>query len=206
MVTDGPACGHELHLEVLGRPYRIGRASGCNLAVADDDLSREHAEFERRWDGVFVRDLHSKNGVLCQGERLTAEQRLSDGDVLRLGQTTLRLDDPEDRYLRQMEEAEARVGQAAKSGTALAVSSDRADPLLADTHTSSGQKSGTRAVRGGAEQRMSTKRAGSSPAAAPQSGRPGRRVSRHGPLAFMIVAALVLVGTIVLALSFILGS
>ena len=121
MVMEGPARGRELHLEVVGSRYRVGRGTGCNLVVPDDDISREHAEFERRWDGVFVRDLNSKNGVSHMGERLAGEQRLADGDVLRLGQTTLRLEDPEDRYLRQMEEvAQAglpnRPGQPRRGG------------------------------------------------------------------------------------------
>jgi len=192
VVTDGPARGHELHLDGVGRCYRIGRATGCNLVVADDDMSREHAEFERRWDGVFVRDLGSKNGVLCMGERLAAELRLSDGDVLRLGQTTLRLEDPEDRYLRQMQEAEVRAGQAAGADPAASGGEG-----LANTHTS------TQAVGEGVVRRRSTQETRLGPTAAIEG---GRRALRHSPLALMVIAALVLAGTIVLALSFVLGN
>jgi len=200
VVTDGPAYGRELHLDAVGCCYRIGRASGCNLVVPDDDMSREHAEFERRWDGVFVRDLGSKNGVLCRGERLVAEQRLSDGDVLRLGQTTLRLEDPEDRYLRQMEEVEA--GEPGAGAADLGDRDGQAGAVLADTRTSSGAV-GDRAVR-----RPSAEESGPRLAASAKSGAvaDGRKASRRSPLAFMVIAALVLVGTIALALSFLLGS
>jgi pSer/pThr/pTyr-binding forkhead associated (FHA) protein len=191
VVTDGPAQGRELRLEAAGRRYLVGRGSGCNLVVSDDDISREHAQFERRWDGVFVRDLESKNGVVLRGERLAGERRLSDGDVLRLGKTTFRLDDPEDRYLRQLQEVEARDGQTAKEGAEAASSRDGrpGEAALLDTRTSS------QLIRPG-------------PVARPEPGPVGhpKRSSWHGPGTLMVIAALVLVAAIALALSFILGT
>ncbi|MGB8297359.1 MAG: FHA domain-containing protein [Polyangia bacterium] len=191
VVRDGPAQGRELRLEAAGRRYLVGRGTGCNLVVPDDDISREHAEFARRWDGVFVRDLDSKNGVVLRGERLAGERRLSDGDVLRLGQTTFRLDDPEDRYLRQLQEVEARAGQAAKAGADADSSRDgrAGEPALVDTRTSN------QLVR-------------PSPVARPEPGPVGhrKRSAWHGPGALMVIAALVLAAAIALALSFILGT
>ena len=195
VVRDGPGQGRELRLEVVGCRYRVGRGTGCNLVVPDDDISREHAEFERRWDGVFVRDLDSKNGVLLMGERLAGERRLSDGDVLRLGQTTFRLEDPEDRYLRQLQEVEALGSQRAQpsSGAESAASADLARPAdqapLLDTHTQS------EVVGPG---RVALSQAGLVAR--------GRRSSWHAPLVLMVIAAVVLVGAIALALSFILGT
>ena len=210
VVTDGPARERELRLEVVGCCYRVGRGTGCNLVVPDDDISREHAEFERRWDGVYVRDLDSKNGVLLMGERLASERRLSDGDVLRLGQTTFRLEDPEDRYLRQLEEVPVGGGQEVETGAG-AQPSASSDPdgkegraLLPETHT----RSRPVGARASSSRSILTAAASPSPVASSQS-RPvgrGRRLPRHAPLALMVVAALVLVGAIVLALSFVLGT
>jgi pSer/pThr/pTyr-binding forkhead associated (FHA) protein len=198
VVTDGPARGRELRLEVVGCRYRVGRGPDCNLVMPDDDISREHAEFERRWDGVFVRDLGSKNGVLLMGQRLAGERRLSDGDVLRAGQTTFRLEDPEDRYLRQMEEVAqgACPTVPASPGAEAAASGDLAaqacETLLSDTHTSS--------PMGGAALPRTAAASQSGPVAR------GRLSPRHASLALMVLAALVLVGAIALALSFILGT
>jgi pSer/pThr/pTyr-binding forkhead associated (FHA) protein len=191
VVRDGPAQGRELRLEAAGRRYVVGRGSGCNLVVPDDDISREHAEFERRWDGVFVRDIDSKNGVVLRGERLAGERRLSDGDVLRLGQTTFRLDDPEDRYLRQLQEAEVRAGQTAKEGSDAPSSRDgrAGEAGLPDTRTSN------QVVRPDWVAR---------PESAPV-GR-GKRSSWRAPGVLMVIAVLVLVAAIALALSFILGT
>ena len=50
----------------------------------------------------MVRDLGSKNGILVNGVRVT-EQRLADGDLILMGPLKLRLTDPEDRYLRDLE-------------------------------------------------------------------------------------------------------
>jgi pSer/pThr/pTyr-binding forkhead associated (FHA) protein len=109
-VIEGPDQGKELALSVVGHSYRVGRASGCDLVLLDDDVSREHAAFERLWSGVEVRDLGSKNGVELNGERIVEVARLRDGDVAVVGATALRLDDPEDRYLRQMQEEARRQG------------------------------------------------------------------------------------------------
>ncbi len=121
VIEGGPSHGQELRLDKHGQPYRIGRSVGCHLVVADDDMSREHAEIERRWDGIFVRDLESKNGVLLRGKRLTGECRLADGDRVEMGQTRLVLDDPGDRRLRQLQDG--------------AAPSAAPDPGLSDTHT-----------------------------------------------------------------------
>jgi pSer/pThr/pTyr-binding forkhead associated (FHA) protein len=100
-VESGPASGASLRLLVAERAYRVGRSLHCDLTLPDDDVSREHAELERRWDGVHVRDLGSKNGVSIDGQRMTGPRRLADGAVLIIGTTRLSLDDPEDRHLRE---------------------------------------------------------------------------------------------------------
>jgi pSer/pThr/pTyr-binding forkhead associated (FHA) protein len=116
-VTGGPAAGRSLLLAVPDRIYKVGRAPECDLVLADDDVSREHAAFSRRWQGVFVRDLGSKNGIEVGGERMAGEARLHDGEILVLGGTELRVDDPEERYLRRMEdEREAAAAAPAIGG------------------------------------------------------------------------------------------
>jgi pSer/pThr/pTyr-binding forkhead associated (FHA) protein len=110
VVSGGPDDGRSLVLAEVGRSYQVGRASGCDLVLSDDDVSREHASFERSWDGVEVRDLGSKNGVEVDGDRIDEVARLRDGQVVVVGSTRLRLEDPEDRYLRQMQDEAERAG------------------------------------------------------------------------------------------------
>jgi hypothetical protein len=92
-----------LRLAVPDRAYLIGRGESCDLVLPTDDVSREHAVIARRWDGVQIRDLGSKNGVRVAGQSIEGEHRLRDGDRVEIASFELRLDDPEDRYLKELE-------------------------------------------------------------------------------------------------------
>jgi hypothetical protein len=69
----------------------IGRASSCDFALeADDTISRTHAEIAVRAGLCLIRDLDSCNGTWLNG-RSVRRARLRRGDVLRLGETELRV-------------------------------------------------------------------------------------------------------------------
>jgi pSer/pThr/pTyr-binding forkhead associated (FHA) protein len=105
-IVSGVPVAPALRFEDLERRYLVGRVETCDLQLLSDEISREHAAFFRRWDGIVVKDLGSKNGVLVNGAQV-AEGRLADGDLIRIGPAVLRVSDPADRYLRDFE---ARVG------------------------------------------------------------------------------------------------
>jgi len=104
-----------LRLTVPERQYLVGRGEACDLVVPNDDVSREHAVIVRKWTGVHVRDLGSKNGVRVRGQPIAGEHRLHDGDRVELGTFELRIEDPEDRYLAAIERGEGERAQAAAS-------------------------------------------------------------------------------------------
>jgi predicted component of type VI protein secretion system len=83
----------DLRLSELGTAERIvlGRAAGNDVALDwDRRVSRAHAQLERVGsDWVLVDDGLSRNGSHVNGERISGRRRLSDGDVLRLGDTTI---------------------------------------------------------------------------------------------------------------------
>jgi pSer/pThr/pTyr-binding forkhead associated (FHA) protein len=110
-VVAGAANVNSLKLGEHDRPYLVGRAKTCDLHIKVDELSREHASFTRGSNGIMVRDLGSKNGVLVNGVRIT-EQRLADGDLILMGPLKLRLTDPQDRYLRDLEANQDRAPAA----------------------------------------------------------------------------------------------
>ncbi len=115
-VVAGPDQGQRLPLPDSGRTYRVGRGATCDLVLRDPDASREHLSLERRWDGIFAQDLGSKNGVSVAGRKIAAATRVGDGVEISLGVTRMRLDDPEDRYLRLMEShPEAPAAPAAEA-------------------------------------------------------------------------------------------
>ena len=74
----------------------IGRGEGSDIQVHwDRDASRAHAELERV-GGVWTisDDGLSRHGTFVNGDRVSNRQRLRDGDVLRIGQTSMVFRDP----------------------------------------------------------------------------------------------------------------
>ena len=69
----------------------VGRSAQNDVAVASDEYaSARHARFEPRRDGVWVQDLGSTNGTYVNGTRIERPRRLTQGDVVRIGDTDLR--------------------------------------------------------------------------------------------------------------------
>lgn len=106
-VAEGPDVGAELLLRDEGRAYRIGRGEGCDLALADEDASREHATVVRRGGHVFIRDLSSRNGVMLGDSPITPDREITWKPSLmaRVGLTVLALDEPVTAALADLEAA-----------------------------------------------------------------------------------------------------
>lgn len=97
----------ELELPELGREYVLGRGRGCDLVLPDADCSRRHLGITRRGDGLFVRDLGSKNGSRLDGRELTPEQETpwKPDTSLHIGDTVLTYEDPLAGVLEELERA-----------------------------------------------------------------------------------------------------
>jgi sigma-B regulation protein RsbU (phosphoserine phosphatase) len=67
----------------------IGRGEESHVFLPDYRLSRRHAEVEQRIDGFYIVDLGSTNGTFLNGQRVVGERRLSDGDLISLGDSRL---------------------------------------------------------------------------------------------------------------------
>jgi diguanylate cyclase (GGDEF)-like protein len=68
----------------------IGRASDADICVTDDGVSRRHAEIRFSSDGtVQLADLGSRNGTFRNGERLSGNAFLQDGDKIQVGGTAI---------------------------------------------------------------------------------------------------------------------
>ena len=74
----------------LSKPrITIGRARSSDVFLPDQWLSRHHAAVEQRLGSYYLLDLGSKNGTLLNGERVSGDRRLRDGDVITLGEHLL---------------------------------------------------------------------------------------------------------------------
>jgi hypothetical protein len=78
--------GRERLFEALC-PLTIGRDKGCELVLADPEVSRKHARLETQGGVVFVRDLESSNGTFLNGTRLTGAVETREGDAIDVGTT-----------------------------------------------------------------------------------------------------------------------
>jgi hypothetical protein len=82
--------GLPLATDLLGARVVIGRSSACQLVLADDTVSRRHAELRIEGGRWLLRDLGSSNGTWVNGRRVV-EAEVRAGDTLHLGGCQLRL-------------------------------------------------------------------------------------------------------------------
>jgi hypothetical protein len=65
--------------------FSIGRASSCDLTIADLTVSRVHARLERTAEGWLLTDLSSTNGTRVNGWRVRGHVRVRAGDRVSFG-------------------------------------------------------------------------------------------------------------------------
>lgn len=77
--------GTRRSVRVDATPFAIGRGADCELQIADNALSRRHAEIVGFGDVFVVSDCNSSNGSELNGASLNAPAALKNGDKLVLG-------------------------------------------------------------------------------------------------------------------------
>lgn len=78
------------YLFEIKNSYTVGsKKEFCDLQVTTDDryMSKKHLRFINEADGVYVEDLHSKNGSRVNGKLISARTRIRQGDILRMGRS-----------------------------------------------------------------------------------------------------------------------
>ena len=83
--------GHpESEIEITDEVVSIGRALDNTICLEDDtNVSRYHAEIERRGDTFFVADLGSSNGTTVNDVPVEFECPLRDADLISIGGSTV---------------------------------------------------------------------------------------------------------------------
>ncbi len=66
-------------------PFTVGRRTDRDLVLTDPRVSREHAQFMRENDGIYIEDLNSRQGTFVNGERMTERRKLLRNDRLEFG-------------------------------------------------------------------------------------------------------------------------
>src|SRR6476646_10353281 len=63
----------------------IGRQEGNTIRLTERNVSRRHARLLRQNGSVLVEDLGSYTGVRINGERITGQQSVAEGDLIQIG-------------------------------------------------------------------------------------------------------------------------
>jgi pSer/pThr/pTyr-binding forkhead associated (FHA) protein len=71
----------------------IGRVDDNTWPIPESSVSSHHCEILQRGGEIIVRDLNSTNGTFIMGNQVTGEAPLKPGQILRLGQIEMRLED-----------------------------------------------------------------------------------------------------------------
>ena len=74
----------------LGDELTVGRASSCQVALADDSYASQlHARIFRKDGRLWLEDLGSTNGTYLNAKAVTAPVALRRGDRVQVGRTVL---------------------------------------------------------------------------------------------------------------------
>jgi pSer/pThr/pTyr-binding forkhead associated (FHA) protein len=106
-VENGPQRGECLSIPAQCSPLIIGRGEGCALVLNDADASRQHLEVFGQGGAIIARDLQSKNGFEVNGSKCQGTVPLSNGDVVQVGQTRLKVVQGAEHCLQQLLQAAA---------------------------------------------------------------------------------------------------
>jgi hypothetical protein len=94
VVQRSPSLEEGDEFPVNSAPVTVGRGGQNDLVLTGDEFaSARHARIEARPDGVWVQDLDSTNGTYVNGARVLGAKLLVAGDILRVGETDLRIEE-----------------------------------------------------------------------------------------------------------------
>jgi predicted component of type VI protein secretion system len=110
-------------IDLAGLDCIIGRHEGCKIRIASNDVSKQHCRLRHQEEGIYVKDLGSRNGTFVNDAPLAEETLLKPGDLLRVGPMTFLVSQTKSAP------APAAINSAAKSNPAKEDSAD--DDLIA---------------------------------------------------------------------------
>ncbi len=93
VVLASPALENGETFALDSAPISVGRGANNDIPISGDEYaSSRHARIEPRRDGVWIEDIGSTNGTFVNGIQIDRPRRLSQGDVIRVGETDLRFE------------------------------------------------------------------------------------------------------------------
>ena len=72
--------------------YTIGKGQTCDIILADELVSRVHAELNVLPESATITDNNSTNGTFINAERVDANHKLNRGDEIKIGSLSIQVD------------------------------------------------------------------------------------------------------------------
>jgi outer membrane biosynthesis protein TonB len=88
LVLDGPDKGKVVRMD---RTIHIGKETLCDVHLNDDYAEGFHARIDIAGERLFAKNLQESSKTLVNGMKIVEVRELSNGDVLSIGNSTLRV-------------------------------------------------------------------------------------------------------------------
>src|SRR5258706_16397722 len=82
VIQEGERKGQRWYVQ--GDAMVLGRGSECDLVLPERQVSRQHIKIKFLEGAYYLEDLESKNGTWVNGQKLTGEILLKDGDEINI--------------------------------------------------------------------------------------------------------------------------
>ena len=135
--TGGGATATLLHsgerIPITNRGLTIGRLADNDVVIANDAVSRRHAQLTREPEGHRITDLGSANGTRLNGERFRSDSRwLANGDSVVIGGEALRFVTGVETRFGGGEQAALRTELIVFTGDRLTIGRDPSNDVVLD--------------------------------------------------------------------------
>lgn len=107
-VLNGVAEGKRFFLTDDMPEIIIGRDPASDFCIDEYVISRQHAKVAKKWGGMALTDLESKNGTFVNNKRIT-EEFLHDGDRVALGTIVFLFRNPKEINVKALSEEMAKA-------------------------------------------------------------------------------------------------
>ncbi|TWU04009.1 FHA domain-containing protein [Neorhodopirellula pilleata] len=99
----------------------IGRSADCDLVLQTPDVSRKHCMIVRNSEGIYIRDLGSRNGTKVNGVDIANEKavKLKHRDKLQVGKWKFRMIEHSGSSLLQPSQSAESLGGTNSAGTSV---------------------------------------------------------------------------------------
>lgn len=85
---EGVLDNRQITVEVM-KSMIVGRSQICDISIDDEKMSRQHFAIHDKNGVFYIEDLHTTNGTIVNGQKISTLTRLTQGDKIKVGDVTM---------------------------------------------------------------------------------------------------------------------